>query len=635
MSVPNESSQSHAAVTSPRGVLSVVVALAALAAGGAAVLLYQRGEAARLEGAQSAARAGGVVVQQLAELSRGLLEEVVSAARVRPLRAAVEREWDMATLVEALGSEEWWAPYRARAALLVKGGHKLVSRQDDAGLLFDRALIERAATEPAGATVGTLRPLMAAAAPVTRDGVLVLGRPLDEATLGPAALDAGAALLVTDGKQAGAFAGARERRPLLAALVGRERESTVRAERWVATAVPAGGGWIWVLRDLEGGPPPWGVPLAAAMAALLAVMALLVRRQRAPAAPARAPAPDVVEVAPRRNPSDATIVAAANGQLFGRYSLIDRIAEGGMAELFTAALAGAEGFQRIYVLKRLKPEFSANQAAIDQFIDEAKLGSVLVHSNIVPVLDFGRVGNGYFLVQEYITGRTVGQVTERHLTRVGQPLDEQLVCYIAHEVLGALAYAHERTTDDGQPLNIVHRDISTSNVMATPQGEVKLVDFGIVKASGRVSATELGNVKGNATFMSPEQARGQHVDARSDLFSLGMVMYWAIAGRPLYEAENHGEAFYQASAGPTADHLRRVRELPPFIAGVLQRALSIDPLTRYQCAHEFASALEPAVAGMKGALATLMTALFGEELRRQTAQFRAKLNVSERHVQRG
>jgi serine/threonine protein kinase len=340
-----------------------------------------------------------------------------------------------------------------------------------------------------------------------------------------------------------------------------------------------------------------------------------------------------VPAAEPSGPGHVTRIAGRTGQSFGRYTLIDRIGEGGMSELFTAVLAGAEGFQRLYVLKRLKPEFAQLKAAVDQFIDEAKLGSQLVHSNIVPVFDFGKVGTGYYLAQEYIAGRNLAQLVERHRERLGEPLPLPLVCYIASEVLEALAYAHDRVTDDGEPLQLVHRDVSTGNVMVTVQGEVKLLDFGIVRAAERVSKTDLGHVKGNAVFMAPEQARGQNVDRRSDLFSLGMVMYFALTGEPLYRALNPTEAFYQATTGLTADHLAALRALPEPMHAVLERVLAIDPAHRYAHARDFAEALAPYTAGMKGDLATLVTALFGDDLRRQTASFRAKLGATSPEAQ--
>ena len=165
-------------------------------------------------------------------------------------------------------------------------------------------------------------------------------------------------------------------------------------------------------------------------------------------------------------------------QYFGRYKLIERIAEGGMAEGFTAVLSGAEGFERLLVIKRLKPHLAVNPDAVNQFIDEAKLGSRLTHSNIVAVLDFGKVGDGYYLAQEYVLGRTLAQIGARHLENFGQPVPPSVVFYIAHEVLAGLAYAHERTDDHGRPLEIVHRDVSPSNVMVSMQGEVKLLTSG-------------------------------------------------------------------------------------------------------------------------------------------------------------
>jgi hypothetical protein len=301
---------------------------------------------------------------------------------------------------------------------------------------------------------------------------------------------------------------------------------------------------------------------------------------------------------------------------FGRYRLLERLGEGGMAELYTAVLHGAEGFRRLFVVKRLRPHIARNRAAVEQFIDEAKLGSSLVHSNIVPVFDFGKVNDEYFLAQEYIVGRDLGRLLERHVERTGRPLPERLALYIAHEVLEALAYAHSRTDAAGNPIGLVHRDISPGNVMVTSRGEVKLFDFGIVKAEGRVSKTEVGVVKGNVSFMSPEQARGLAVDSRSDLFSLGLVMYYALTNEQLYPGESTFDQLMKAATGPKTEHLRLLAHLPPVSTGVLARALVVDPANRFQSATEFAAAIAPHIAGAKAEAAVLMQQLFGEELAR-------------------
>ena len=467
----------------------------------------------------------------------------------------------------------------------------------------------------------------------------MLGQPLDSDALTPLAAGAGASLLVTDGRSAGAFAGPTGQRAALAAAVGRESEGPWLDRNNAATLTPvplAPAGWVWVATD-AGATVPLPLPLGVGTLAVLAAagaVGLLARKRRSPGAERRPETPLPTWVGPAgraslglASPLHLTRIAAGHGQSFGRYTLIDRIGKGGMSELFTAALTGAEGFQRLYVIKRLQPEFAQQKAAVDQFIDEAKLGAQLVHGNIIPVLDFGQVGTGYFLAQEYIAGRNLMELCLRQRERIGEPLPAPIVCYIAHEVLDALAYAHERTNDQGEPLNIVHRDVSTGNVMVTVQGEVKLLDFGIMRASERerVSRTDVGHVKGNATFMSPEQARGQPVDGRADLFSLGMVIYYALTGEPLYKGLSSAEVFYQATTGLTADHLARIRLLPSPLAAILERALAIDPNQRYATARDFADVLAPFVVGGKAELATLVGALFGEDLRRQTASFRAKL----------
>jgi protein kinase-like protein len=304
---------------------------------------------------------------------------------------------------------------------------------------------------------------------------------------------------------------------------------------------------------------------------------------------------------------------------FGRYRLLQRLGEGGMAELYTAVLHGAEGFRRVYVVKRLRPEVARNRAAVEQFIDEAKLGSTLVHSNIVPVFDFGKVGDEYFLAQEYIIGRDLGKVLQRHMDLTGRPLGERLVLYIVHEVLEALAYAHNRTDAAGNPIGLVHRDISPGNVMITARGEVKLFDFGIVKGEGRVSKTDVGVVKGNVSFMSPEQARGHAVDARSDLFSLGLVLYYGLTGEQLYPGQSTFDQLMRAATGPKTEQLKALADLPLASSAVVMRALSVDPGLRYQTAADFAASVAPHISGGKAEAAALMQQLFGEEFKRESA----------------
>jgi serine/threonine protein kinase len=306
---------------------------------------------------------------------------------------------------------------------------------------------------------------------------------------------------------------------------------------------------------------------------------------------------------------------ASEPRTFGRYHLLRRIDGGGMADIYAAALHGAEGFRRMFVIKRLRPELAHNRTAVEQFIDEAKLGASLVHPNIVPVFDFGKVGDEYFMAQEYILGRDVARILQRHLERTKRSLDEKLMLYVAHEVLEALAYAHTQTDAQGTPLGLVHRDVSPGNVMVTDRGEVKLFDFGIVKAIGRLAKSEEGVVKGNIAFMSPEQARSEPVDPRSDLFSLGLVIYCGLTNQQLYsDEEGSFEQLRRAGEGPTPAQLARIDHLP-IAAPILRRVLSVDPARRYQSAVEFAAALAPYTAGARAEAAALMRRLFGDELR--------------------
>jgi len=311
--------------------------------------------------------------------------------------------------------------------------------------------------------------------------------------------------------------------------------------------------------------------------------------------------------------------AGAPGMQFGRYQLLDRLGEGGMSEVFTAASYGVEGFSRVFVLKRLRHELANDKEAVGQFIDEARMQASLVHSNIVPVFDFGQVGTEFFMTQEYIVGRDLVRLIARCYEHSRQALSPRLAYYFAHETLLALQYAHTKTDREGQSLGIVHRDVSPANVIVSAQGEVKLSDFGIVKSKRRVTRTQAGMVKGNVNFMSPEQARGQDVDGRADLFSMGLVLYYCLTNRFLYDGENDLDVLFKAACGPTDEHRERIDRLPSPAREVLGLALAVDPNQRFQTAAEFADALSLHVGGAKTEAAFLMQTLFGEELRREAA----------------
>jgi eukaryotic-like serine/threonine-protein kinase len=228
----------------------------------------------------------------------------------------------------------------------------------------------------------------------------------------------------------------------------------------------------------------------------------------------------------------------------------------------------------------------------------------------VTVSDFGKVGDGYYLAQDFVDGRTLAQIATRYREKYDRNLPAAIVYHVIHEVLVGIAYAHERLDTQGRPLGIVHRDVSPSNIMISFEGEVKLLDFGIVKATERVSKTREGNVKGNVGYMSPEQARGLDVSPRSDLFSLGLVMFELLSGEPFYQGTGAGEILYQAATGPTVDHLARIAKLPAPAPDLLRRVLANDFTGRYPSARAFAHDLTSSATMLKGQLAEMMRALF-------------------------
>ena len=315
---------------------------------------------------------------------------------------------------------------------------------------------------------------------------------------------------------------------------------------------------------------------------------------------------------------------------FGRYTLLDRLGEGGMAEIYTAVAHGAEGFKRHFVVKRLRGEIAHRKDVVNMFIDEARLASSLVHSNIIPVFDFGKVGEEYFMAQEYILGRDLGRVARRTVELDGRGVDPSLVFYVIRETLNALEYAHTRTDEEGKPMGIVHRDISPANILVSARGEVKLFDFGIAMAENRLTQTQAGAVKGNVCYMAPEQACGVQVDSRTDVCSVGLTMYAALAGKPLYDGETQYERLLKAAGGPGEPEMAKIAELPKVLQEILIQAIQREPVHRFQSAAEFAAAISElgAQVGNAQAMHREMDRLFGADLRVELAKLQAGVRAA-------
>lgn len=320
-------------------------------------------------------------------------------------------------------------------------------------------------------------------------------------------------------------------------------------------------------------------------------------------------------------------VAASDPQRFGKYQIIERIASGGMAEIFKARLEGIGGFHRTFAIKRILPHLTVNSEFVDMLVDEAKVAGLLSHANIVQILDLGAVDDQYYIAMEYVNGRDLGKILARCREKnITLPVPHAV--YVLLEMLKGLEYAHHRTvmrSGKPVPLNIVHRDISPANVLVSFQGEVKLTDFGIAKASVKALETMSGVIKGRFDYMSPEQAAGGEVDQRSDLFSAGVVFYELLTG---------SHPFRQPSEVATIEAIRRGGvpppstanpDVPPIVDEVVERALRVNPSDRFADATQFKEALDRFFhdAGFifsASTLATFIRGLFPENETRGSAE---------------
>ncbi len=270
-------------------------------------------------------------------------------------------------------------------------------------------------------------------------------------------------------------------------------------------------------------------------------------------------------------------------QRFGPYVILDRIGDGGMAEIFLAKMQGYSGFEKLIALKRIHPRYSQNKTFAQMLIHEAKLAASLQHFNVVQVLDLGEIEGQVFIAMEYVRGRDLAAVLSNTYRRK-EKLPLNLALCTATEFMTGLDYAHRMRTSDGSPLGIIHRDISPQNILISYEGEVKVTDFGIARVvAEKESSFQLpGNLHGKFGYMSPEQVLGQEIDQRSDVFSAGVVLWEMLTGQRLFRGKDHKETVKMIASTPIQPASALNSEVPPTVDRIVMKALARDRSARYQ-----------------------------------------------------
>jgi serine/threonine protein kinase len=282
---------------------------------------------------------------------------------------------------------------------------------------------------------------------------------------------------------------------------------------------------------------------------------------------------------------------AAFPSQFGRYTLVQRLATGGMAEVFKAKILSTHGFEKLLVIKRILPNLAADKTFVSMFIDEAKLTAQLIHPKIVQVTDFGEEGGQYFIALEYVDGFD-GLALLRSAAQKHVHLPVPICMFVASEILDALDYAHKAKDSDGKPMHLVHRDISPSNVFIARRGDVKLGDFGIAHARERESKTQAGTLKGKYGYMSPEQVSGGDLDGRSDIFAVGIVLAEMLMGKRLFTAPNDLDVLLMVRDARLDRWEKYGKDSPPALDAIVRKSLAKSLDERFQNAADFRNALE-------------------------------------------
>ncbi len=320
-------------------------------------------------------------------------------------------------------------------------------------------------------------------------------------------------------------------------------------------------------------------------------------------------------------------------QQFGKYYLYERLAVGGMAEIYKAKLYGVDGFEKNMVVKQILPQYARHREFIQMFIDEAKICVNLSHGNIVPVYELGEIDGIYFISMEHVDGQNMGELLDAGLDE-NKPLSVPHTLFIASEILAGLDFAHRKSDERGSPLGIVHRDVSPQNILVSYDGEVKIVDFGIARAANKMHATEAGVIKGKFGYMSPEQATGKDVDARSDVFAAGILLFEMLTLERLFHGGTDVVTLERVKRADVPTPSRTNPKLPPQLDAIVFKALARNPADRYQSAGEMRLAISrflyklPEEASSK-TLSVYMKELFATELKERASQPRLKIPLAQ------
>jgi serine/threonine-protein kinase len=286
----------------------------------------------------------------------------------------------------------------------------------------------------------------------------------------------------------------------------------------------------------------------------------------------------------------SNVPRSADANILGKYRLIAELGHGGMAEVYLAVSQGPAGFNKLVVVKQIRPQLATDPEFLTMFLDEARLAARLSHGNVVQTNEVGQDGNRYFIAMEYLEGQPLNRILHRVGRDGGLTMGMQLRIII--EMLGGLHHAHELADYDGTPLGVVHRDVTPHNVFVTYDGQIKVVDFGIAKAMNSSAETRVGVVKGKVAYMAPEQARGERVDRRADIFSAGVMIWEAATGRRLWKGIPDLTVLHRIINGDIPSPRSVVPDIPEHLEAICLRALALRKEDRYATAADLAAELD-------------------------------------------